>query len=472
MTPEERDIIIDSARYLRNVRPVDPAELATYVSTEVDPETIRSILGDNAVELGLVERTDGMFIPPPEEPLSRSLGTIERFPPTYATILAGLLTTEYGTRWYADESGETLRSTIRRIKEDYYQSRSVDYSLTAAYGYAIYHLPAYYAAAQYILHELIDAGLLSHSINILDVGAGVGGPALGVHDAIYGAPDASNGTEPSVLVSYTAVEPSDATVILDALLAETTRNFHSEIHHSPIEAFEYEAEYDLILFSNVLSELRDPATELHRAEQALATDGSLLAMAPADKNTSIHLRTLERDVTNGLGVFSPTVRLWPDYEPQDRCWSFDVKPDLDIPAFQRDLDAKSGSHHEFVNTDIQYSYVILRHDGERRVSFRPSPDRYMPFASTPEHVTERVTCAAIKLSHDLGDDNPVFLVGDGSQQTDHFCVVARETPRTSPIITAAYGDLLLIERALILWNPDEHAYNLVLDGETTIIHPQ
>lgn len=469
MTPEARSVILDSARYLRTVRPIDPAELAGYVSHE--PAAVRAVLREVAVEFGLVERADGTFIQPPDTPLDQSIDTIERFPSDYATVLTTLLVEEYGPEWSAGQSGSMLRSTIRQLKDDYYRSRDVDYSLDGAFGYAIYHLPAYYATIQYVIAELLDAGLIDHSLRVLDVGAGVGGPALGLHDACYGASDQSPDNDPPVLVSYTAVEPSDATTILDRLLAETTRNFHYSIEPTPIESFDYEDEYDLIVFSNVLSELHDPTDALATAADALAEGGSIIAIAPADKHTSQGLREVERSVTNGLGVYSPTIRLWPDYTPTSRCWSFDVKPDIDRPPFQHALDTPVGSHGEFTNTDVQYSYVILRKDGERRVSFRPTREQYHPFIASPEHVTERVTAAAIKLSHDLGDDNPLFLVGDGSEQTDHFCVVANSTPRTRPIINAAYGELLIIERALLLWNDDEEAYNLVLDNQTTVIRP-
>ncbi len=470
MTPETRTVILDSARYLRNIRPIDPAELAGYGSQ--DTTEVRALLRETATELELVERTDGTFVQSPDAPLDRTINTIERFPAQYATVLTTMLSERYGPDWPTGDSGELLRSTIRNLKEDYYRARDVDYNIDAAFGYAIYHLPAYYASIQYVLAELIDADLIGHSLNVLDVGAGVGGPALGIHDVCFGTPAHSLDNDPPVLLSYTAVEPSDATTLLERFLDETTRNFHFSIEQTPIETFDYTDQYDLILFSNVLSELKNPTDVLTDATDALTPDGAIIAIAPADKHTSQHLRKLERTVTKDLGVFSPTIRLWPTHEPTSRCWSFDVKPDLDRPSFQHDLDTPVGSQGEFVNTDVQYSYVILRKDGARRISFTPARDRYHPFVASPDHVTERITSVAIKLSQDLGDDNSIFLVGDGSEQTDHFCVVATTTHRTRPLFDADYGELLIIERALLLWNEDEAAFNLVTDDQTTIIRPQ
>jgi hypothetical protein len=90
-------------------------------------------------------------------------------------------------------------------------------------------------------------------------------------------------------------------------------------------------------------------------------------------------------------------------------------------------------------------------------------------AATDQHVTDRVDYVAVKLSHNLADDgHPLYLVGDGSEQVDHVAVLADATSLNRGLETADYGDLLAIENVLVLWNDDEHAYNLVVDGETIV----
>jgi hypothetical protein len=112
---------------------------------------------------------------------------------------------------------------------------------------------------------------------------------------------------------------------------------------------------------------------------------------------------------------------------------------------------------------------VLRHDGRRYLAWSPDPDRYAKLADSEAHVTDRVDVAAVKLSHDLSEDgHPLFLVGDGAQQVDHYAVLTRETGLNEALRTAAYGDGLSIERALVLWNDDERAYNLVVDDETLV----
>jgi hypothetical protein len=150
-----------------------------------------------------------------------------------------------------------------------------------------------------------------------------------------------------------------------------------------------------------------------------------------------------------------------------------VKPDLAVPEFQRRLDeAATDPDHEpgeFVNVDVQYAYSILRRDDERAIEAQGSREFAAKMADAEAHVTERVNLVAVKLSNDLADGgNPLFLIGDGSQETDHFAVLTDESALNVDLRRADYGDLLFFENALVLWNDDEEAYNVVVDGETVV----
>jgi SAM-dependent methyltransferase len=462
MTPRQRAAIRENAKYLREVRPIDPGEIHEYVEGRPHSAAVRQVLREEAPDLGLVEREDGTFEPVSGEPVEGVAGTVERFPERYASRLSDLLVERHGPDWPAGGSGDDLRGAIRRLKEEYFAGADVEYGEAAALGYAIYHLPDYYAAVQYVLDDLVEQRLLSRDLRVVDVGAGVGGPALGLADYL---PD-------DALLEYHAIEPSPAADVLEALLVETGRNVHATVHRERAKAVD-PPDADLLLFGNVLSELDDPLAVVRRYAEALAGDGTLLLLAPADLETSTGLREIERALGGeGMTVYSPTVRLWPGEDPADRCWSFDVRPDLAVPAFQRRLDDAAAGDGEFVNVDVQFSYALLRPDGTRRIALDPDPGRLAKMADTDRHVTDRIDLAAVKLSHDLaaagGESNPVFLVGDGSQEVDHYAVLARETGLNDALREAAYGDLLLIESALALWNDDEAAYNLVVDEETVV----
>ncbi|MFB6091380.1 MAG: small ribosomal subunit Rsm22 family protein [Haloquadratum sp.] len=476
----DRDAVRANAKYLRNVRPVDPEEIHEYVEGTPHPAVVREVLREEAYDLGLRERDDGTFVPAGDDPAPRPGWEPTSFPEAYAFALEDRLVERYGANWHRGDSGDELRAAIRRLKEDYYRGNPVEYDEVAALGYAIYHLPDYYATIGYVLDDLVERELLSRTLRVLDVGAGVGGPALGLHD--YLPEDA--------VVDYHAVEPSPAADVLERLLGETGRNFRSTVHRETAEAFDPDAVierggddgdgdgdgdgFDLVVFANVLCELDDPAAVASRYLDAVAADGSFLAIAPADRDTSIGLRAVERSLAPPdapVSVYAPTLRLWPGAAPSDRGWSFDRRPDVAAPGFQRRLDEAGEDDGTFRNETVQFSYAILRPDGARRAEVRADPDRHATMAEMERHVTNRIDLLAVKLSRDLTDDpdaNPLFKVSDGSESTDHYAVSTTRDPLNEALVTADYGAVLAFENVLCLWNDDEGAYNLVVDDETVV----
>jgi len=269
------------------------------------------------------------------------------------------------------------------------------------------------------------------------------------------------------------VEPSAAADVLETMLDHTGQNVQWDVHRETAEAFDPEGEYDLILFSNVLSELDDPAAVVRRYLGSLAEDGTVVAMAPADRNTALELREVERAVADDgpATVYAPTVRLWPHQSPTSESWSFDRKPDIEVPTFQKQLDDAAGGMGEFVNVDVQYAYSVLRTDGQKAIEMTPDRSTHAPMADAEQFVTDRVNLLAVKLSHDLSERdgaNPLFLVGDGSQSVDHFAVLTDESALNVDLRRADYGDLLSLQNVLVLWNDDEAAYNVVVDGEAVV----
>jgi len=474
----DREAVRDTARYLRRVRPLDPEELVDYVGGTPHPAVVREVLREESFDLGLRERADGTFVPVDDDPAPQPGWAPEAFPEAYAVAVEDLLVDRHGANWHRGASGDRLRETITRLKADYHRRNDVAYDAETALAYAVYHLPNYYAAVGYVLDDLAERGRLPRTLRVLDVGAGTGGPALGLHDYL---PD-------DAVVDYHAVEPSAAADVLDRLLSETGRNFRPTVHRETAESFDPGAAiaggFDLVVFANVLSELDDPESVAARYLGAVADDGSFLALAPADRNTSTGLRRVERALVPpdaDAAVYAPTLRLWPGAAPTDRGWSFDRRPDIDAPAFQRRLDeggdadpaddGRAPGDGTFTNETVQFSYAILRPDGDRRTAARASPDRHARMAEMERHVTNRIDLLAVKLSRDLTDDadaNPLFRIGDGSQSVDHYAVSTTDDPLNRALLTADYGDVLELENVLCLWNDDEAAYNLVVDRETVV----
>jgi SAM-dependent methyltransferase len=451
-----------NAQYLRQVRPIDPEEIADYVAGRPHPAAVRRVLREEAYDLGLFERDDGTFVPASESPVRDGDWAPATLPTRYADAVEDLLVARYGPDWFRGDSGDRLREVIGRLKSDYYHQNPVEYDEEVALGYAIYHLPNYYAAVGYPLDDVAERALLSRRLRVLDVGAGVGGPAIGLFD--YLPADA--------VVDYHAVEPSAAADVLDVLLDETGRNVRSTIHRERVQEFEFEDTYDLIVCANVLNELDDPVTAVERALDALADDGTLLALSPADLETSTGLRRIERAVTGeraGATVYAPTLRLWSGAEPTDRGWSFDERPPVEAPSIQRRLDDAGTSPGTFRNETVKFSYTLFRTDGERRIDVRAEPSRHARMADMERHVTERIDLLAVKLSHNLSaDGNPLFKIGDGSERVEQYAVLTRESGLNRRLRNAEYGAVLQFENALALWNDDEGAYNLVVDDETVV----
>lgn len=462
MTESDTGAILDTARYLKHVRPIDPEEIYEYVEGQPHPGVVKRTLRRHAFELGLYEREDGTFIPVPEGPISPTFEGVDRFPERYARRFESLLVDHYGPGWPTGDTGDRLRARIDALKTAYFADESVTYDTETAFAYGIYHLPDYYAAIQYTLDELGRAGLLDHRLRILEVGAGTGGPALGMADYL---PE-------ETAVAYDALEPSAAAEILQEMLEETRPGFNPTVIRETAEEFNPSEEYDLLVFANVLSELDSPVEIVSRYLDSLASDGTLVAISPAEERTATRLRSIERSVLDerpDTTVYAPTVRLWPDYEPDDYGWTFTRKPDITAPAFQRKLDDAGTGDGTYLNTTVQYAYLLLRTDGQRAIEYSPDPDQVATMAETDRHVTDRIDLVALKLSPDLADGgNPLFKISDGSERIDHYAVLTRPSALNAGLREAPYGALLRFENVLVLYNDDEGAYNLVVDDGTVV----
>lgn len=456
---DRRETVRDGARYLRGVRPIDPEEVATYVEGGAHPGVVRQDLRSMATDLGVIERSDGTFVPVPEGPVEPDLEAVEGLPEAHVRRLSDRFVEAWGPGWPSGETGERVAETVRSLKADYEAGRSVTYDRDVALAYAYYHLPTHYAAATYVSQELVRDGLLGHDLRVLDVGAGVGGPALALADLL---PE-------DALVEYHAVEPAAAAAdVLTSLLEGTGRNVHLQVHRERAQDHDPAGEFDLVLLSSVLSELADPAAVAARYLEAVAADGTMALVATGDRVTSTTLRGVERtlvDERDLASAYAPTVRLWPGERPTDRGWSWTRAPDLAVPSFQAAL---ADGDDSLRNTSVRYSWALLRPDGRRRYPGTLDRADRAPMADADAHVTDRIDLAGAKLSPDLGTGNPLYKVSDGSEAVDHYAVLVHESELTRTLRTAPYGAVLSMENVLLLYNDDEEGYNAVVDDEAVV----
>ncbi|MFB6111437.1 MAG: small ribosomal subunit Rsm22 family protein [Halobacteriaceae archaeon] len=459
MPSDRRQAVREGAQYLRAVRPIDPEEVATFVPGGAHPGVVRTDLRALAPELGLVERPDGTFVPVPSEPVDPDFEGVEALPTRVVDRVEAALVETFGPDWASGADRERLQATIDRLKAAYDAGEPIEYDRETVLAYACYHLPTHYAAACYVLDELGRDGLLEHELRILDVGAGIGGPAIAVDEYL---PD-------DALVEYHAVEPSDAALeLFETLTDGLGRNRHVRTHEQPAADATVEGSFDLVLFSSVLSELAAPADTAASYLEHVDQAGTLALISTGDRETSTTLRSVERTLVDDrdlAAVYAPTVRLWADARPTDRGWSWRRDPDLAVPAFQAAL---MDGDDTYRNTSVRYSYALLRPDGRERYDGTLDRALWGRMADAEDHVTNRVDLVGAKLSPDLGTGNPLFKVSDGSETVDHYAVLVHESELTQPLLRAPYGALLAFENVLVLWNDDEAGYNLVVDDEAIV----
>lgn len=458
------EAVLDAAKYLRSVRPLDPHELIEYVEADIDPNAVTRILRAHAVSLRILERDDGTFAPPPSGPIDGTAGTIEALPSALDDTLEAILEERFGPDWAHSETGDRLRDAIRSLKARYLEGGSISYADLDPWAYLIYHFPRSYAATRAVLHLLADDQLLAHHFSILDVGAGVGPHFAAVVDTVP--------TE--ALVEYHAIEPTDQIDVLEEMSERYAgRNVHLTTDQTGVETADLDGPFDVILLGNVLSEVDDPSRVARDTLDLLATDGTWVALAPADPRTSRQLREVERTLCPPATIYAPTLRLWSDREPSDDMWSFVEGPPIERPTVQRVLAAGAApdSRRAYTNTAVRYAYSILRLDGRRSVDIEADSARFAPLGDLHAAIGKRVNVVAVKLSGDLAEkDGALFRIGDGSQTDPTFASVVQWSSLNEALRTTPYGGIVTFERALVLWNDDEDAMHLVVDDESIVDH--
>lgn len=462
MSSVESDVV-DAARYLRPIRPIDPEELVDYLTASTTPATVREILRSRAFELELIERRDGLFVPADTDPIEHRPTTIERLPDPFCDLVHEVLVDRFGEGWGSGRSGERIRRRIRELKQRYLEGGEISYDRLDAVAYLLYHSPRSYAATRYVIEELTERELLVPPLRILDVGAGTGGQLAAFADVV----------DEQTLVAYEAVEPSPLAEICERVAEEYVgRNVHVTIERESIESISLEADYDLLFMGNVLSELEDPFTVAARTFDGVEQSGTWVATAPSDPRTSTQLFAIERSLIPPATVYAPMIRLWPGREPHDEAWSFVEQRPIEPPSFQRTIQSSvpEDERDQYTTRTIRYSYTILRRDDTRRYEMEGDPERYRPLGDIESSVGNRIDLLAVKLSADLSDrdGNPLFRLGDGSQRKDCFGVCVKRTTLNEPLVQAPYGAIISLEQGLVLWNADEEAINVIIDEQTII----
>ena len=422
------------------------------------------------------------YLPGPEEEKRFSAFIAARtLPPALERAVEEYITRKVGKEWDDPVILDRLRKAIVAQKDDYWkpvQKRSLQY--TKAYsvlGYLAYHFPVYFVQTEHLLAMLARDGLLKKSMTILDIGTGPGVVPLAIADFwsrldgakadVYSVERSEEHIEAFLFLRDRFVPKGGNVSVKPPVRADITA---SGIVKIPRHA-------DLIVFSNVLNELSDKSPDqradlVMRHADRLAPDGTILIVEPAEERVSTQLRVLSLALKKrGLTIHSPCSYIWDTNCTPDRCWSFVSAPCIRPTRIMETL-AACNEPFRYVNTDIKYSYVVLRKDRNTRETYRvPAGSRVLRLSQIHRHVDKRINLIAAKMSENLGDaKNLMYRLCDGTADTPVFAVIPafHVTAENEDIVSAPYGTILELRGVLVRHNPKHDAYNVLVSRNSGI----
>jgi SAM-dependent methyltransferase len=421
------------------------------------------------------------LLSPEEEKRISAFFAARALPPLLEQSIEQYITKKVGKDWHDPVILDRLRKAIVAQKDDYWkpaQKRSLQY--TKAYsvlGYLAYHFPVYFIQTEHLLAMLARDGLLKKSMTILDIGTGPGIVPLAIADFwsrldgakadVYSLERSEEHIEAFLYLRDRFVPKGGNVSIKPPVRMDITAS-------DPIKIPQHT---DLIIFSNVLNELGGKSPEqradlvMHYAER-LAPDGTILIIEPAEEAVSTQLRVLSLSLKKrGLSIHSPCTFVWGTNCTPDRCWSFVTAPCI-RPTRMMETLASCDEPFRYVNTDIKYSYVVLRKDEKTRDIYRvPAGSRVLRLSQVHRHVEKRINLIAAKMSENLGDGKTLmFRLCDGTADTPVYAVMPtyHVTAENEVIVSAPYGAILELRGVLVHHNPKHNAYNVLVSRNTII----
>jgi SAM-dependent methyltransferase len=378
-----------------------------------------------------------------------------------------------GKAWDDPVVLDRMRNAILAQKSRYWKEKGVSYRKAyQVLGYLAYHAPVYLVQFEHILWQVITKGLAKPHMRILDLGTGPGVVPLAVIDLLgrIGSGSAEvYAVERSEehLETYNALVPAAAAAQGDAVRVE--KPIRADI--GALKAGDLPDQIDLMVFSNVLNELRhldiDRRADLVASlAERLAPDGTIVVVEPADLANSTALRQTVRAIADrGLTIYSPCSFIRGTTCNPARCWTFEQKGDIRPTRLMERLAAEKDGYR-FVNVDIKYSSALLRKDTKTQHAYRVPPGaKFAPLSHLRRHRDKKINVVAALVSGNLGDARTkVYKVCDGTPADPTYAIVPatlRGTNRDA-LDGLPYGDIVRFYGVLVRFNRDHGAYNLVI----------
>lgn len=445
-------------------------------------------------DLGLVpEKIPGdLCLRPRDPPVARVLTRDERtrleacfrnpgLPGWISDGIMAYIQKKTGKRWDDPSVLRKIRRAILNQKDEYWKEGSrkrITYQKGySVLGYLAYQAPVYFLQAEHIMFDLALSGLLRKSMRILDAGTGPGVIPLAFADFL--------GRIGGCTADIYSVEKSEEFTEAFRYLAGTQCPGDGPVTiHPPIQADlaairieDLPPSLDLIVFQNVLNEMtgltmQEKGMLVREFSGALSPDGSMVLAEPADMVNSVDLRRIAYQASGkGLSIHAPCRFLWGSPCNPDRCWSFVQKPSI-RPTLLMEALGSMEDGYRYRNTDIKYSYALLRKGTPPRYPGTPlSPREYARLATLGRHVNRRINVAAAVMSGNLGDHRTyVYRICDGTTRQPVYAVLPayHRSGGNAALLSMAYGNVAAFKSVLVRFNQKYRAYNLLVSRESRV----
>ncbi len=388
-----------------------------------------------------------------------------------------------GKRWDDPEVLERIRTAIIAQKGTYWKE-GVQREIRYRSGYSVlaylgYQMPVFFAQFQHLLLLLARDGLLKESMTVLDVGSGPGVIPLALID-FFRRRGKGEATVHSIeiaeeqLEAYRYLVPSWAEAVPGVRVEPP---MVADLTTLPVDTLP--SPVDLMVFSNVLNEIPHATTDeqtalLLRYATALAADGTLVVVEPADLANSMQLRRTSLSVSQdrtGLTLYAPCSFLWGRRCTLERCWSFADFGTIHPPDLMQALsEGKEG--YRFHNVDLKTSYALFRKDGRTRCPrsiAKGAPA--LPLSRLSQHIGKVVNVVVAVMSGDIGDRSyRVLRVCDGTSIQPVYAILPRylESRMFRALRGAQYGDVFVLNEVRVRHNPTHNAINLLITARSRV----
>ena len=386
-----------------------------------------------------------------------------------------------GKEWNDPYVLQKIREAIASQKDEYWREgkkkRVVYRKGYAVLGYLAYQAPVFFVQTEHLMYDIALAGLLKQSMRVLDLGCGPGVVTLAINDFLRRIGGCS--------ADVYAIEQSEEFIEAYRFLAKKTLSrgdpvtFHPPVRGdiSTVPLHNVPTSLDLIVFQNTLNEMTALTHEergklVQRYARALSSDGSILIVEPADMVNSMELRQVAHYASaSGLYLHAPCRFLWNIPCIPQHCWSFVEKPPILATELMVAL-ASGDEGYRYRNTDIKYSYVLLRKAPPPPVGGLPlSPRGYARLSSLSRHLHRRINVAGVVLSGNLGDHRTyVFKICDGTTGQPVYAILPSYhiSGKNNALLSISYGSIAEFTSVLVRFNQKHHAYNLLVTRESQV----